>query len=182
MVSQAHSDSELVEACLDSRPEMYRDLVARYQAPLVAYLTGRLHDAGFADEVAHDAFVRAFFLLAKLRKRGSFFPWLVGIAERVAKEERRRRRMHGALDESIAASPAKETAVSDHALETAVSSLAEPYRDVILLCYYGGLTCAQTAERLGIPLGTVTKRLSRAYAMLRANLKSAEENGKEALR
>ena len=58
----------------------------------------------------------------------------------------------------------------DYDLEKAVAELAEPYRQVILLRYYGGMSCAEVAERLGMPLGTATKTLSRAYAMLRESL------------
>ena len=55
-------------------------------------------------------------------------------------------------------------------LECAVAKLAKPYREVILLRFYGGLSCAELAERLGIQIGTATKRLSRAYAILRESL------------
>ena len=48
---------------------------------------------------------------------------------------------------------------------------------MILLRYYGGLSCQETATRLGLPLGTVTKTLSRAYVLLRQELKA--RNGTE---
>jgi hypothetical protein len=46
------------------------------------------------------------------------------------------------------------------------------YREVVLMRYYGGLSCAEIGGNLGVPVGTVTKRLSRAYAMLRESLSS----------
>jgi RNA polymerase sigma-70 factor, ECF subfamily len=163
------TDGEYISLCLDGHPDAYRELVARYQAPLVAYMAGRLGDAALADEAAHEAFVRAYYALGKLRKRESFFPWLVGIADRVAKEERRFRSRHAELDESLPA-PSGSSPAEVVDLERAVARLAEPYRETVLLCYYGGFSCAETAERLGVPLGTVTKRLSRAYAVLREKL------------
>jgi DNA-directed RNA polymerase specialized sigma24 family protein len=57
----------------------------------------------------------------------------------------------------------------------AIAALPEPYRQVILRRYYGDLSCAQVAEGLAVPLGTVTKRLSRAYAMLRVSLGNVHE-------
>ena len=63
----------------------------------------------------------------------------------------------------------------DDELKRVVAGLNRPYRDVILLRFYGGLSCAEVAERLDIPLGTVTKRLSRAYAMLREALGPVHE-------
>ncbi len=49
----------------------------------------------------------------------------------------------------------------------AVARLPDTYREVILLRFYGGQSCAEISRDLGVPLGTVTKRLSRAYALLR---------------
>ena len=47
---------------------------------------------------------------------------------------------------------------------------------MILLRYYGGLSCSGIAEKLDTPLGTVTKTLSRAYALLRDSLQRQTVN------
>jgi RNA polymerase sigma factor (sigma-70 family) len=52
--------------------------------------------------------------------------------------------------------------------------LPENHRQVILLRYYEGLSCQEVATRLAQPLGTVTKTLSRAYALLRQELGARE--------
>ena len=57
-------------------------------------------------------------------------------------------------------------------MEEAVAALPETYRQVILLRYYEGLSCLEVATRLGLPLGTVTKTLSRAYSLLRQELQA----------
>ncbi|MHC4715031.1 MAG: RNA polymerase sigma factor [Planctomycetota bacterium] len=166
------ADHECVRLCLDGHPEAFRELVERYQGPLLAYLGGRLGGAERAEEAAQEAFVRSYFTLSKLRKPGSFFPWLCGIAGRVAKEAARRRAREKGdpadLGEVRDDDPRGSTRDLD--LEAAVAALAPPYRDVILLRFYGGLSCGEVGERLGLKLGTVTKRLSRAYAMLREKL------------
>ena len=59
-------------------------------------------------------------------------------------------------------------------MEEAIAVLPESYRQVILLRYYEGLSCQEVATRLGMPLGTVTKTLSRAYALLRQELEARE--------
>jgi RNA polymerase sigma-70 factor (ECF subfamily) len=59
-------------------------------------------------------------------------------------------------------------------LEEAIAVLPESYRQVILMRYYEGLSCQDVATRLGMPLGTVTKTLSRAYALLRQELQARE--------
>ena len=62
----------------------------------------------------------------------------------------------------------------DTALDQAVRGLPEIYRQVVLLRYYGGLSCAEVGRELGVSVGTVTMRLSRAYRMLRECLAEEE--------
>ena len=59
-------------------------------------------------------------------------------------------------------------------MEEAIAVLPENHRQVILLRYYEGLSCQEVATRLGMPLGTVTKTLSRAYALLRQELEARD--------
>ena len=166
-----HEDQECVRLCLDGHPEAYRVLVERYEAPLVAFMTGRLGDADKAREAAQEAFVRSYFSLSKLRKPGSFFAWLCGIAERVSREETRRATREMAASDDLKARTGADPS-ADFEMRDVVASLGEPYREVVLLRYYGGLSCAEMSERLGVPIGTITKRLSRAYALLRGKLET----------
>jgi len=166
------NDKYYVTRCLDGHPDDFRYLVERYQSILLANLSGQLGDRDRAEEAAQETLVRAYFRMNRLKKPNSFFSWLLGIANRVAKEQRRkerawlRRESPSSLSEEAPA--AKE---SPHAeLQKAVSALPERYRQVILLRYYGERSCRQIAEQLEMPLGTVTKSLSRAYAMLRQSL------------
>ena len=68
--------------------------------------------------------------------------------------------------------PAPADDIEDYPLEEAMAVLPENHRQVILLRYYEGLSCQEVATRLDMPLGTVTKTLSRAYALLRQELKA----------
>ncbi len=63
---------------------------------------------------------------------------------------------------------------ADYPLEEAIAVLPENHRQVILLRYYEGLSCQEVATRLAMPLGTVTKTLSRAYLLLRQELQARE--------
>ena len=169
----SRTDEESIKLCLDGHPEAFKQLVTRYQAPLLSYLTGRLRDAEGAEEAAQEAFVRSYFALRKLKKPESFSSWLFGIANRVVKEQQRRQQRQRKFVKFVNWSSRRSASHSpqhDYDLEKAVAELAEPYRQVILLRYYGGMSCAEVAERLGMPLGTATKTLSRAYAMLRKSL------------
>ena len=173
----SETDKYYIERCLDGHQDDFRYLVRRYQGPLLVHLAGETCGRDAAEETAQEAFVRAYYGLDKLRKHESFFAWLVGIAERVLKEsqrtEQRRRRGAEMLSQEVSerASPSHDIDV-----ERAVAALPAAYRDLILLRYYGGQSCAEIAGQLRKPVGTVTKMLSRAYAMLRESLARYENS------
>jgi RNA polymerase sigma-70 factor (ECF subfamily) len=170
------TDKEYVERCRDGHPEDFRQLIHRYQRPLFSYLTARVRGPSDTEEAVQESFVRAFLSLKKLRKPESFYSWLLGIAGRVAKEQFRSVIHHARDLEAAEAMLADATDhMEDYPLEEAIASLPETYRQVILLRYYEGLSCQEVATRLEMPLGTVTKTLSRAYGLLRQELKARED-------
>ena len=169
------TDKEYVQRCRDGHPDDFRLLVHRYQGPLFSYLMGRLGNRSQAEEAAQESFVRAIQFLKKLRKPESFYSWLPGIAGRVAKEQFRslkRRQQDREVTETMLTEPADNHA--EYPLDEAIAVLPETYRQVILLRYYEGFSCQQVAQRLDTPLGTVTKTLSRAYALLRQEILARE--------
>ena len=172
------SDGEYVRRCLDGRPEAFRHLVVRHQGPLLRYLVGQFGNEEEASEAAQETFVRAYFALPKLNKPGSFSSWLLGIAGRVAKEThraRQRRRQVDLVNCESAETVSDAVDSADTVVMRAVAELPDVYRQVILLRYYRGLSCAEVGCTLGVPLGTVTKRLSRAYALLRNTLQEQRQ-------
>ena len=173
----SETDKYYVERCLDGHPDDFRHLVKRYQAVLLAHLAGKLGNRDSAEEVAQEAFVRAYFKMDRLKKPQLFFSWLFGIAERVAKEQVRRKKIRQQRESirSFTEEARRPELSQDYALEKAIAVLPEAYRKVILLRYYGEEPCNQIAERLDMPLGTVTKTLSRAYAMLRESLQQQQQ-------
>jgi RNA polymerase sigma-70 factor, ECF subfamily len=158
-------------------------LVERHQTPLVRHLCGCFGNAENAAEIAQEALVRAYFQLPKLRKPESFFSWLVGIADRVAKEKFRDAKRFRTVDwaqvdpTELAEKPKEQ---EDDALAEAIALLPETYREVIRLRYFEHRSCVEISGDLGIPLGTVTKRLSRAYALLRESPQLREFQASEA--
>lgn len=167
------TDQEYVQRSRNGRPDDFGLLVERYQRTLFAYLSSRLSNPSEAEEAAQESFVRAFLSLKMLRKPESFYAWLLGIAGRVVKEDYRAISRHQ-RDRAIAESLSVEASDSapDYPLEEALAMLPETYRHVIVLRYYEGLSCQEVGQRLDMPLGTVTKTLSRAYALLRQELKA----------
>ncbi len=169
------TDKENVERCRDGHPEDFGLLVDRYQKSVFSYLVWRVGNYSQAEEAAQESFVRAFLSLGKLRKPESFYSWLLGIAGRVAQEQFRREVRRGSDREAAEAMAAGATGETpDYPLEEVIAVLPENHRQVILLRYYEGLSCQEVAARLGLPLGTVTKTLSRAYLLLRQELEARD--------
>lgn len=136
-------------------------------------------DWSAAEDVVALTFLEAWRLRESLEPDGgSVLPWLLGIATNAARNTRRAGRRYKA---ALARLPAEE-AVRDFADEVAgrlddaeqlvalrrsLALLRRPEREVIALCVWSGLDYAQAAEALGIPVGTVRSRLSRARTRLR---------------
>ncbi len=175
------SDDDSLRRCLKGQTDAYRGLVERYEAPLLAWLRGRLGDCSAAQEVAQEAFVRAWFELGRFRRGDAFFPWLCGIAQQVTREmlrARRRREHHqqaAGLERSVALEATTETDEPDLALRAAIDALPANLREIVLLRYYGECSCKEVGRRLNLPLGTVTKSLSRAHGLLRERLRPDPE-------
>jgi len=175
------TDREYVERCRNGNPDDFRFLVLRYQGPVFTFVASRLGNRTLAREAAQESFVRAFFALDKLQKPEAFHAWLLGIAGRVALEFQRtvaRRKEDGEPTETAANdTPEPEENLR---LDEAIAALPDAYRQLILLRYFEQLSCQQIAERLRMPLGSVTKTLSRAYAALRQILEPPTSNEKPA--
>ncbi len=166
-----HTDKELIEMCLKGSSDYYRFLVIRYEKPLFAYLLRKLKDKDLASEAAQEAFIRAFTGLSKLKNPDAFNSWLIGIGARVALEIFRDSKKNMETQKEIedyAIDWAEET--QELGLEELIANLPEVQRKAILLRYYQGYSCKEIAETLRVPIGTVTKNLSRAYSTLKENL------------
>lgn len=171
------TDKDCVEKSLNGQAEAFSHLVDRYQGVVLGYLTGRLGSRELAEEAAQETFVRAYSMLGRLRKPESFFSWLLGIARRTGRELQRTEHRHRPAGVEIPRHGTEVDPAVDDDLERAVAELPPTGRKVILLRYYASLSCREIAERLDMPLGTVTKTLSRAYANLRKSLRRHERDG-----
>jgi RNA polymerase sigma-70 factor (ECF subfamily) len=96
----------------------------------------------------------------------------MGIAHRVASEYQRKDKTLLRQKNDLTVFPTTSSAEwqPDVDLDRAIADLPDAYREIILLRFYSGQSCRKVAESLEIPLGTATKMLSRAYAMLRRSL------------
>jgi HlyD family secretion protein len=131
-----------------------------------------------------DAFQATFLVLVRrcgsIRKLDSVGGWLYGVACRVAARARvdaARRRSAEAraalrVVEAVEPSDTEETVELAYGpiVQDEVRRLPEKYRDVVVLCYWQGLTHEQAAAQLGCPLGTVRSRMARARKLLQRRL------------
>jgi len=138
--------------------------VERYRAPLISYVYGLTGQREDAEELAQEAFCRAWEKLPALRQPERLVSWLYRIAHNLAVSEGRRPRPV-ALPAEPAADPPRDDPGAD--VHGAVARLSEEHRVVVSLRHFAGLSHEEIARALGVPAGTVRSRLSRAYDRLR---------------
>jgi RNA polymerase sigma-70 factor (ECF subfamily) len=135
-------------------------------------------DPTTAEDVVGQTFLDAWRLRRKVRPEGDGLgPWLYGIATNVLRNARRSTKRYRAVQQRL---PYPEP-VPDHAddlvrreseaeeraaARIALGALRPAEREVVALCTWSGLTYEQAAEALGVPVGTIRSRLSRAKARL----------------
>jgi RNA polymerase sigma-70 factor, ECF subfamily len=167
--------------------EAFRVLVDRESAPVVRACHRILGDLHEAEDAAQEAFVIAYRSLASWQATGPFGAWLRRIAVRVALRRAGSRRPVVRLDSILVepdggrlpGSPAGATSLSPDpadvsvkaeradAVRRAVTALDEPYREVVLLRFFGDLSLAEIATATGRPVPTVKTHLRRGLLRLR---------------
>ena len=169
------SDGDIIQQCLDGKVDEFRHLIQRYQTAVTAWLTMKLGNQTNAEEAAQETFVRAYFGLNTLKKHESFPSWLMGIANRVAKEQARKNMMFVDAEYLDKQQSPEQTDTGDYELQKAFALLPESHREILLLRFYANQSCRQIADNLKMPIGTVTKTLSRAYSQLRRLIEKENE-------
>jgi len=175
------NEGRLVARARRGDPSAWVALVGEHQQAVfrLAYLM--LGDADDAEDVAQDAFVRAYRALGTFDTDRPLRPWLLGIAANLARNRQRAagryraalERFFGA-DRRVAAGDAttsvtETVAARDEArlLWQAVRRLEPPDQEVLYLRYFLELSESETASSLGVAPGTVKSRSHRALIRLR---------------
>lgn len=136
-------------------------------------LLGRIcrGDQARADDLAQEAFVRAWRALPKFRGEARFRTWLTRLAYSALAAERPGLPQ---ADEDLSAVGVHRDFAPDADwridLDRALAGLSEPQRHALLLCYGADLSHSEAAQVLGWPLGTLKTQVLRAKARLRARL------------
>jgi RNA polymerase sigma-70 factor (ECF subfamily) len=169
-------EPDLIARARQGDEAAWEALVRQHQeaAFRLAYLL--VGDSDEAEDVAQEAFIRAYRALERFDSTRPFRPWLLSIAANLARNRRRSvARYLAALNRVLRAEPERVASVQQasaqhmeaQALWQAVRRLGEPDQQVIYLRYFLEISEAETAEALSLPPGTVKSRLHRALKRLR---------------
>ncbi len=188
----ASDDQTDVERVLGGDISAFEGIVRRWQGPLVNLAYRFCHDRGRAEEMAQEAFLRAYRALAQWRKDAVFSTWLFALATNLYRSELRRIPARTVplddipepADARVSGRALKENDDDrDLAVRRAVGALPAKYREALVLFYFHDMDVTTAARSLGLPEGTVKARLFRGREILRSKLPQllAEPRLKEAL-
>jgi RNA polymerase sigma-70 factor (ECF subfamily) len=168
-------DRVLVERAMAGDHEAFSELTRLSIAKLYATAHLILRDSERAEDATQEALVTAWRRLATLRDPDRFDAWmrrlLVHACYHEAAKARRRLHMESSVRPMTGSSPDPGAALADQdQLARGFARLSPKQRALIVLHYYQGLPLQETADVLGIPVGTVKSRLSRATQQMRAAL------------
>ena len=178
----ADADAADVARVLAGNVGAFEGIVRRWQGPLVNMAWRYCRDRGRAEELAQEAFVRAWRGLATWRRESSFSTWLFALAANVYRNELKRfPTVNLPIDEIAEPSrPAEQQGVLEErsryeVVRRAVLALPKRYREPVVLFYFHEKDVAAAAQTMGLPEGTVKARLSRARELLRRRFPQLEK-------
>jgi RNA polymerase sigma factor (sigma-70 family) len=180
--TQPFTDAELVERVRGGETRHFEELVARYQDQVYALALRFLRSPGDAEDLAQEAFLRAFRGLEGFKGEARFSTWLYRVTWNLCADWLRRHRRPGreggtGLEEAAELADGRSdleggllASEEKRAVRRSVDELDEKYRAVVVLLYYQKLSYEEIAAVLGLPLKTVETRLYRARRLLRESL------------
>jgi len=188
-----YSDEELVTRSKNGNLQAFEELVCRYERKIysVAYrLMGSYDDA---NDLAQEAFLKAFRAINSFRGDSSFSTWLCRIVTNLCRDELRKRYRISveSLDQKIclgdveikkqipSSEPGPEEIYEKHELQQELqdllTSLSPEFRLAVVLRDLQGFTYQEIAEQMECSVGTVKSRISRARSFLKEKLLAQRE-------
>jgi len=182
------TDQELVRRVQAGDQTAFNLLVLKYQHRVLKLVGRFVNDAAEAEDVAQEAFLKAYRALASFRGDSAFYTWLYRIAINTAKNalvSQRRRPVdfdldlqdpeqydrHARLKESDTPEGVLLTEEIRAVVEEAMEQLPEDLRTAIVLRELEGLSYEEIAEAMDCPVGTVRSRIFRAREAIDKKLK-----------
>jgi RNA polymerase sigma-70 factor (ECF subfamily) len=185
---QTQAEAEMIAAILAGATQLYHELIRPHERSVYMMALSFMKNEADAEDVAQEAFLKAFRNLSKFRGEAKFSTWLISITLNEARSRLRRlstvrmESLDQSQDEGGTVSPAllrdwreipSETLEREELrklLQSAVASLPEIYRQVFLLRDVEDFNTNETASALNISIPSVKVRLHRARMMLQKQL------------
>jgi RNA polymerase sigma-70 factor (ECF subfamily) len=183
-------EAALIQRCAAGDDSAFAELVAEHQRMVVQLAMNLLGDRDEAMDLSQDVFIRVFRTIGQFRGQSALRTWIYRIAVNQARNRhrfwRRRRRSdqvsldahveaHGDFQCGAGTEPDRILAQKELAarLKDALDALPFDQRTVVVLREVDGLSYDEIAFSLGVAVGTVKSRLTRARQTLRAGLQEA---------
>jgi RNA polymerase sigma-70 factor, ECF subfamily len=181
-------DQATLARCKAQDPVAFRAFVARYERPVFALLSRLVGRGPHVEDLAQEAFLRAFRALPRfdLEREARPSTWLLTIATRLALDAKRggaflAHPLDAAGNLSAGTDPETEHGRRElgRAIARAAEELTDDQRAVFVLAEFHDLSHAEIARVVGAPEATVKTRLFRAREHLRARLREREDGSDE---
>ena len=163
------ADVNDVRRVLAGNTDAFSGIVERWQSRLINLAWRFCRDRSMAEDMAQDAFVKAFKALHTFRGEALFSTWLISLSLNCYRSSLRSRAPVSVdldLWRPTGLEPSALTAIEnrerDELVRQLVSTLPRRYRDAMVLFYFQEKSVAEAARVLDIPEGTLKARLSRA--------------------
>jgi RNA polymerase sigma-70 factor (ECF subfamily) len=184
---ETRPDRELLELSVRGNENAFRELYDRLKTPIFRYAFYWTHSQAAAEELTQDVFILLLQEGHKYKRaRGEVSAFAFGIARNLIRSFHRRERIYQELPpdaglepisggEREGEGPRAELIRRQDVLRvrSAIASLPDHYRQVIVLCDLCELGYAEAASRLECAVGTIRSRLHRAHALLAKKLKQS---------
>jgi RNA polymerase sigma-70 factor (ECF subfamily) len=170
------TERELVERAQRGDVDAFAQLTQSAMDRLFTTARLILRDDGLAQDAVQEALLRAWLNLRALRDPDRFGAWLHRSLVNACYRAAARHRQRGIVEikaMSVAPSPRldlQEDAVARDRLDRGFRQLSTDQRTALVLHHYCGLSLSETAEVMGVPVGTVQSRIHRALRAMRAAL------------
>jgi len=187
----ALDDRELATMAARGREPAFRELLVRYERPVFSLIYRMVRDRTLSEDLAQEAFIRAFNAIGTYKTAYKFSNWILKIANNHTIDYLRKRRLdtvsiHGSPHATTADEVSQTQVVIESRdenpheyvehrelgsqIEQAIGELREEYRTVIILRHVEGYAYDEIADIMDVPLGTVKTYLHRARGELRKSL------------
>ncbi len=178
-LSDRREERAWLDRCAMGDERAIRWILNRYRDRVVRLAAHVLHNSREAEDVAQEAFVKAFRQIDQFRGDSGFYAWLYRIVVNLCLDRMRRKCVSSefpleerTLPTQVMSNPDMEKRL---VVEQILNSLSPPMRAALVLREMEGLEYAEIAQVLNIPVGTVRSRLNTAREQFRQRWSAIQE-------